>query len=101
MDLSQAEDDYNRIGFANRVGFGVKPALWIIDYNHGCADLSMSSPVTACVEGLVLAAKHGCIHQTPVTSEFLRMILVAPRKYRDTSWGLNDYRPPWRDPHHW
>jgi len=42
MDLSQAEDYYHRIGFANRVGFGVKPALLIIDCNHGCADPSMS-----------------------------------------------------------
>ena len=42
MDLSQAEDYYHRIGFANRIGFGAKPALLIIDCNHGCADPSIS-----------------------------------------------------------
>ncbi len=42
MDLDQAEDYYNHIGFANRVGFGTKPALLIIDCNHGCADPSIS-----------------------------------------------------------
>lgn len=42
MNLSQAEDYYNHIGFANRVGFGTKPALLIIDCNHGCANPSIS-----------------------------------------------------------
>ncbi len=42
MDLSEAEQYYGNIGFADRVGFGRHPALLIIDCNHGCADPSIS-----------------------------------------------------------
>lgn len=42
MELSEAEQYYANIGFADRVGFGERPALLIIDCNHGCADPSIS-----------------------------------------------------------
>ncbi len=42
MDLSEAAQYYDNIGFADRVGFGRHPALLIIDCNHGCADPSIS-----------------------------------------------------------
>jgi nicotinamidase-related amidase len=42
MDLSEAAQYYANIGFADRVGFGERPALLIIDCNHGCADPAIS-----------------------------------------------------------
>lgn len=42
MELSEAHEYYARIGFSGRVGFGQKPALLIIDCNHGCANPAIS-----------------------------------------------------------
>lgn len=42
MDLSEAETYYASIGFGRRVGFGERPALLIIDCNHGCSDPAVS-----------------------------------------------------------
>ena len=42
MDLHEAEAYYTNIGFGERVGFGTRPALLVIDCNHGCADPTIS-----------------------------------------------------------
>jgi nicotinamidase-related amidase len=42
MELHEAEAYYTNIGFAERVGFGTRPALLVIDCNHGCADPTIS-----------------------------------------------------------
>lgn len=86
MDLSQAQAYYNHIGFANRVGFGEKPALLIIDCNHGCADpaispigIEMSEEIQHIRRLLDLArAKHiPVVHTTVVYSE---------GQFRDGGW---------------
>jgi maleamate amidohydrolase len=43
MDLREAEKYYSSIGFSHRTGFGDRPALLIIDCNHGCSDPAVSS----------------------------------------------------------
>ncbi len=53
MDLAEAEQYYDNIGFAARVGFGQAPALLIIDCNHGCADPSVSPIGVAMPEEIV------------------------------------------------
>jgi maleamate amidohydrolase len=40
--LDEARKFYAQIGFSARVGFGARPALLVIDCNHGCADPSVS-----------------------------------------------------------
>ena len=40
--LEEARKFYARIGFSARVGFGARPAVLVIDCNHGCADPSVS-----------------------------------------------------------
>jgi maleamate amidohydrolase len=40
--LEEARKFYAQIGFSARVGFGARPALLVIDCNHGCADPSVS-----------------------------------------------------------
>ncbi len=42
MDLKEAEKYYSSIGFSQRTGFGERPALLIIDCNHGCSDPAVS-----------------------------------------------------------
>jgi maleamate amidohydrolase len=42
MDLNEAEKYYSSIGFSRRTGFGERPALLIIDCNHGCSDPAVS-----------------------------------------------------------
>lgn len=42
MDLKEAESYYASIGFSRRTGFGERPALLIIDCNHGCSDPAVS-----------------------------------------------------------
>ena len=42
MDLKDAEKYYTSIGFSRRTGFGERPALLIIDCNHGCSDPAVS-----------------------------------------------------------
>lgn len=42
MDLKEAEGYYASIGFSRRTGFGERPALLIIDCNHGCSDPAVS-----------------------------------------------------------
>jgi nicotinamidase-related amidase len=42
LAMAEAEKFYATIGFGARVGFGRRPALLIIDCNHGCADPSVS-----------------------------------------------------------
>ena len=42
MNLSEAGAYYTRIGFAGRVGFGMRPALVVIDCNHACANPALS-----------------------------------------------------------
>src|SRR5262249_44059960 len=42
MDLKDAEKYYASIGFSRRTGFGERPALLIIDCNHGCSDPAVS-----------------------------------------------------------
>ncbi len=59
MDLSEAENYYTNIGFATRVGFGDKPALLVIDCNHGCADPTRS-PI-----GIAMADEIAQIRQLP------------------------------------
>jgi len=40
--LDEARKFYAKIGFSARTGFGARPAVLVIDCNHGCADPSVS-----------------------------------------------------------
>ena len=42
LALEEAQKLYATLGFGARTGFGRRPALLIIDCNHGCADPSVS-----------------------------------------------------------
>jgi nicotinamidase-related amidase len=42
LALEEAEKFYATLGFGARTGFGRRPALLIIDCNHGCADPSVA-----------------------------------------------------------
>lgn len=78
MDLSEAEQYYSNVGFANRVGFGEKPALLVIDCNHGCADPTIS-PIGIAMEDeivqirrlldLARSSDFPVVHTTVVYSE--------------------------------
>ena len=54
MDLQEAESYYASIGFSRRTGFGERPALLVIDCNHGCSDPAVSSMAIAMVTVLGL-----------------------------------------------
>jgi nicotinamidase-related amidase len=47
LALEEAEKFYATLGFGARTGFGRRPALLIIDCNHGCADPSVASMAIA------------------------------------------------------
>ena len=47
MDHKEAESYYASIGFSRRTGFGERPALLVIDCNHGCSDPAVSSMAIA------------------------------------------------------
>ena len=88
MDMTDAEQYYNNIGFANRVGFGDKPALLVIDCNHGCADPSISPIGIAMDEeiaqirrllDLARAKDFPVVHTTVVYSE---------GQFRDGGWFI-------------
>ncbi len=49
MDLGEAERCYASIGFSQRVGFGERPALLVVDCHHGCADPAVS-PIDLAME---------------------------------------------------
>jgi maleamate amidohydrolase len=42
MELDAGRSLYAQIGFSRRTGFGERPALLVVDMNHGCADPSVS-----------------------------------------------------------
>jgi nicotinamidase-related amidase len=82
MNLEDAERYYQDIGFSRRVGFGERPALLIIDCNHGCADPAVS-PIGIAMDAeienirrlldLCRAKGFPVVHTTVVyTDEFLR-----------------------------
>ena len=88
MDMSEAERYYSNIGFAGRVGFGQKPALLIIDCNHGCANpavspigIAMETEITHIRRLLDLARAKGMpvVHTTVVYSE---------GQWRDGGWWV-------------
>lgn len=57
MDVRDAEEYYRRIGFSRRIGLGERPALLIVDCNHGCADPTVS-PI-----GIAMEAEIGHIRR--------------------------------------
>ena len=57
MDVRAAEEYYRRIGFSRRIGLGERPALLIVDCNHGCADPTVS-PI-----GIAMEAEIGHIRR--------------------------------------
>ena len=57
MDVRDAEEYYRRIGCSRRIGLGERPALLIVDCNHGCADPTVS-PI-----GIAMEAEIGHIRR--------------------------------------
>jgi maleamate amidohydrolase len=82
MDLKEAENYYASIGFSRRTGFGERPALLVIDCNHGCSDPAVSSMAIAMDEeirnirrllDLARAKQFPIVHTTVVyTEEYFR-----------------------------
>ena len=78
MDLKEAEHYYASIGFSRRTGFGERPALLVIDCNHGCSDPAVSSMAIAMDEeirnirrllDLARAKQFPVVHTTVVYTE--------------------------------
>ena len=86
MDLREAERYYASIGFSRRTGFGERPALLVIDCNHGCSDPAVSSMAIAMDEeirnirrllDLARAKQFPVVHTTVVYTE---------EHFRDGGW---------------
>ena len=88
MDLKEAETYYASIGFSRRTGFGERPALLVIDCNHGCSDPAVSPMAIAMDEeirnirrllDLSRAKQFPVVHTTVVYTE---------EHFRDGGWFI-------------
>jgi maleamate amidohydrolase len=88
LALEEAEKFYATLGFGARTGFGRRPALLIIDCNHGCADPSVSAmaiSMDAEIKNIRRLLDVARARQLPVVHT---TVVYTEEQFRDGGWFI-------------